>query len=79
MKTSEKRTLGFSFSSFLQFPPNSLIGGYFRRPFRALDHEGDDLVTIHLGERALLGIAVLHLAEIGELGEPAAGKSDLRL
>ena len=56
-----------------------VVGGDFGRALGALDHEGDDLAAVHLGDRALLAIAVLDLAEIGEPDEAAAGKRDLRL
>ena len=45
----------------LQLFPAGVVGGDFGRALGALDHEGDDLAAVHLGDRALLGIAVLDL------------------
>ena len=62
-----------------QLLPGRVVGGDVRRALGALDVEADDLAAVHLGDRALLGIGVLDLAEVGQLDRPAAGDDDLGL
>ena len=71
--------LGVLLLDLVQLLPRLVVGRDLGRAFGPLDLEADDLLAVLLGERALLRIAVLDLAEVGEPDEPAAGKRDLGL
>ena len=72
-------TLGFSVLDLAQLFPRLVVGGDFGRALGALDLEADDLPAVLLGQRALLGIAVLDLAEVGQPDLAAARQRNLRL
>ena len=63
----------------MQLLPGLVIGGDLGSALGALDVEADDLAAVPAWRAALLGIAVLDVAEVGEPDEAAARKRDLRL
>ncbi len=67
------------FLELLDLLPCRVVGRHFGRTLRALDHERHHLTAVHLGDRALFRIAVLHLAEVGELDPAAARQRNLHL
>ena len=71
--------LGVFLLELLHLLPRGIIGRDLRRALGPLDLERDDLLSIHLGDRALLGRGVLDLAEIRQPDEATTGQSDLGL
>src|SRR5206468_5687835 len=59
--------------------PAFVVGRHFRSALSALDLETDNLAAVLLGHCPLLGIAVLHFAEISQFDEAATRKRNLRL